>query len=128
MSETKTEVQCKICKAPEAPHVIPYQRLGVQKTDLYCNNCWITERLSSMPVICPNLEEGEEIANHHCQLCETLGNGTLTVSSCCEAPEEWQDCELFYKDGESHADAECFITVCSKCGNVTWRDCLDIKK
>lgn len=125
MSETITDYSCKCCDAP-APHLIHYVRLGVPKTDAYCNNCWITEKLSSKPAICPNLGEGESVSNHHCQLCDTLGNGTISVSTCCDAPEEWQDCELFYEDEESHADSECFITVCSECGNVTWRDCLEI--
>lgn len=113
---------CDNCNTKEnATHVIHHD--NGDGTEIYCDSCWIIGGYATMTVPCPNLEPGETAEDHSCSLCDTLGEATITISTCCKAPEEWQDCELLDTDGEPHE--ECYKTVCENCGNVLHRDCLE---
>ena len=90
-------------------------------TEMYCNHCWRSEGYSLKKVKCPNLGVNEDIKQHACNLCDVEGVGMINVSGCCSAVEEWQDCEILDNEGLPHA--ECFKTVCSKCGYTLYRDC-----
>jgi len=114
--------RCDNCGNQDAPH--PIQHDNGDGTEMYCNHCWRSQGYSLKKIKCPNLKPGEDMNWHACKLCNVEGIGMINVSGCCGTPEEWQDCEILdTKENLGLPHAECFKTVCPKCGNTLYRDC-----
>ena len=117
-----TNRKCDNCNGVEtAQHTVQHD--NGDGVEVYCNDCWIKGGYGTVTVECPNVGDKDATGNHSCDLCDLGGVGTVTVSTCCGAPEEWLDCELTDGDTGSHAEGGCSKTVCSKCGYTLYRDC-----